>query len=129
MALIDQVKADQLAARKERRALAAALLTTLLGEVGTVAKNAGRELATDDEVIATIKKFMKNNETITGAARVPSHDEELVMLQAYLPKQLTREDLSALKNVMNPANKGEWMKYLKENYTGRYDGKLASEVF
>jgi uncharacterized protein YqeY len=130
MALIDQIKADQLAARKERRALAAALLTTLLGEVGIVAKNAGRTDATDEEVIATVKKFIKNNESIPdGARNVTSHDAELHTLEEYLPKQLTRDELVAIKATGTFANKGEWMKHLKENYAGRYDGKLASEVF
>jgi hypothetical protein len=129
MALIDKIRENQLAARKARDTIPAFLLTTLLGEVGIVAKNAGRTDATDEEVIATIKKFIKNNESIPDGARNVTHDAELHILEAYLPKQLTREDLVALKHVMNPANKGEWMKFLKENYAGRYDGKLASEVF
>jgi uncharacterized protein len=138
MSLIDTIRKEQLAARKGQynvdgtfdNKLVAALLTTLLGEVGLVAKNAGRVDATDEEVVATVKKFIKNNETITGAARVPSHDQELDILKSYLPKQLTREDLAALrKGMAHITNKGDWMKFLKETYAGRYDGKIASEVF
>lgn len=129
MALIDQIKADQLAARKARDTLHASLLTTLLGEVGIVAKNAGRTDATDEEVIATVKKFIKNNESIPDGARNVTHDAELHTLEEYLPKQLTRDELVAIKATGTFANKGEWMKHLKENYAGRYDGKLASEVF
>lgn len=129
MSLIAQVREDQLTARKNRNTLRAALLTTLLGEVGLVAKNAGRTDATDEEVIATIKKFIKNNETITGVARVPSHDLERDILNGYLPKQLTRGEMNMIFLEHGPDTKGAWMKILKDNYAGRYDGKVAAEIF
>jgi hypothetical protein len=129
MSLIEQIRQDQLAARKARDTINASLLTTLLGEVGIVAKNAGRVDATDEEVIATIKKFVKNNESIPDGARNVTHDAELHTLEAYLPKQLSRDELITIKGTRGFANKGEWMKFLKENYAGRYDGKMASEVF
>jgi hypothetical protein len=129
MALIDKIRENQLAARKARDTIHASLLTTLLGEVGIVAKNAGRTDATDEEVIATVKKFIKNNESIPDGARNVTHDAELYILEEYLPKQLTAEELIHIRHHFEFANKGEWMKYLKENYAGRYDGKMASEVF
>ena len=145
MSLIDQIKADQLSARKGQfnvdgtfdNKIVASILTTLIGEVGTVAKNDGREQATDEEVIVFIKKFIKNlEETIKIVSEgsgfgidINQQRQELEVLVTYLPKQLTEEELVALKASTNPANKGEWMKFLKENYAGRYDGKMASAVF
>jgi hypothetical protein len=129
MALIDKIRENQLAARKARDTIHASLLTTLLGEVGIVAKNAGRTDATDEEVIATVKKFVKNNESIPDGVRNVTHDAELHILEEYLPKQLTRDELLAIKGTRGFANKGEWMKFLKDNYAGQYDGKIASEVF
>lgn len=129
MSLIEKIRAEQLEARKSRDTIRAALLTTLLGEVGLVAKNAGRTDATDEEVIATVKKFIKNNESIGEGIRHVTHDAELHILDGYLPQQLSREELVALRVAMDHPNKGDWMKFLKENYAGRYDGKLASEVF
>ena len=140
MSLIEQIRQDQLTSRKNRNVPKTALLTTLLGEVGMVAKNAGRADATDDEVIAMIKKFVKNAQesiqvTLVQASAQMNVEKlselryELVILNGYLPKQLSREELAALRVEKNPANKGDWMKFLKENYAGLYDGKLASEVF
>ena len=57
--LLNKIKADQLAARKAKDGLATALLTTLIGDAEMVGKNAGR-LVTDEEVVAVIKKFIKN---------------------------------------------------------------------
>lgn len=129
MSLIEKVKADQLAARKAKDSLATALLTTLLGEVGTAAKNAGHELATDDEVIATVKKFIKNNESIPEAVRHVTHDAELCILESYLPKQLSADEIELIFLEHAPTNKGEAMKLLKERYAGLYDGKLAAQIF
>ena len=65
MTLMDQIKADQVSARKQKMTAVASLLTTLIGEAEMVGKNAGNRAPTDAEVQAVIKKFIKNlDETI-----------------------------------------------------------------
>lgn len=133
MSLLQTIKADQLTARKARQALNAALLTTLIGEAELVGKNNGNRAPTDDEVMATIKKFIKNNETIQGAHRLPSHDAEITILKAYLPQQLTEAQLKELiDSTIALADKkptvGELMSKLKTNFGGQYDGALASRL-
>jgi hypothetical protein len=59
MSLIQTIKADQVQARKARSA-SASILTTLIGEAEMIGKNAGDRESTDEEVIAIIKKFIKN---------------------------------------------------------------------
>jgi len=58
MTLMEQIKTAQVTARKTG-AQEASLLTTLLGEAAMVGKNANRE-TTDQEVVAVVKKFVKN---------------------------------------------------------------------
>lgn len=53
---------------------------------------------------------------------------EIDILHSYLPKQLTKEELEAIIKNLNTKNVGEIMKHLKDNYSGVYDGKLASEI-
>lgn len=57
---------------------------------------------------------------------------EVGVLEAFLPKQLSREELSAviqqMKSADPKANMGVIMKQLKERYSGQYDAKLASEL-
>jgi len=129
MSLIEKIKAEQLEARKSRDSVRASLLTTLLGEVGLVAKNAGHANATDEEVVAMVKKFIKNNESIPESARHAVHDAELAILNSYLPQQLTADQIQQFFAFMQPANKGAAMKLLKEHHAGQYDGKLAAQVF
>lgn len=66
MNLIERIKADQLEARKSRDTVAAALLTTLIGEAMTLTdselkdQTAGRIIDFDQKTTATTTKFLKN---------------------------------------------------------------------
>lgn len=131
MSLIEKIKQDQVAARINRNSLAANLLTTLIGEAEMVGKNAGNRASTDAEVVAVIKKFIKNaEETLDALVKARRYDEvvaqEIHILKQYLPQQLGEYELKAI--AVGRANMPDFMKYLKENYAGQYDGKLASTV-
>jgi len=132
MTLMEQIKAKQIAARKagalqEREA---SLLTTLLGEAAMVGKNANRE-TTDQEVVAVVKKFVKNiDETITALSSrnqdASAFMVERKILEQFLPVQMTEQ---AIQNVAEQfTSMPEFMKYMKENYAGQYDGKVASTI-
>lgn len=129
MTLIEEIKQKQIAARKAGSA-EASLLTTLLGEAAMVGKNAGRE-TTDQEVIAVVKKFIKNIDETVSALSSRGQDAasflaERSVLERFLPLQLT--ELALVNIAQNHKSMPEFMKFLKENYTGQYDGKLASTV-
>jgi uncharacterized protein YqeY len=51
-------------------------------------------------------------------------------LETFLPKQLSEDELFALINsqVQSGSNMPKVMKYLSENYKGRYDGKTAAKI-
>ena len=139
--LIEKIKVDQIAARKAYDGAKALLLTTLLGEANAVGKNNGNREPTDAEVVAIIKKFVKNmDETIgylesyTDAKAADAKVTVLLekdILSAYLPKQMnTQETEDALKAAIAAvgSNMGKVMGYMKANYEGQYDGKLASMI-
>lgn len=129
MSLMEQIKSQQVAARKAGDPQAS-LLTTLLGEAAMVGKNAGRE-TTDQEVVAVVKKFIKNlDETITALTSrnqdASAFLNERGVLEQFLPVQMTEQ---AMVNVAKQCSSmPEFMKFLKENYAGQYDGKSASAV-
>ena len=131
MSLIEKIKQDQVAARVRRDSITANLLTTLIGEAEMVGKNAGNRASTDAEVVAVIKKFVKNaEETLAALKKANQYNEviavEIGILGRYLPQQLGEYELKAI--AVGRANMPDFMKYLKENYAGQYDGKLASTV-
>jgi uncharacterized protein YqeY len=137
MTLFEQIKADQLTARKAHNALASSLLTTLIGEAAAIGKNNGNRDVTDAEVVALVKKFVKGMDETLGF--LGNHNAEATavvlaekdILAAYLPKQMDEASLTEvireLIAVTGP-NLGKLMAELKTQYAGLYDGKMASQI-
>lgn len=154
MALLDALKADQLAARKSNDRLKADLLTTLIGEatqITTEEFKRGVTDITDEKVAATVAKFLKNTKlTLENLAserarlieaggdaskvdqRIKAAETELAILSAYGPKQMTdaelRQAIDDFRAANPDANVGTIMAHLKTNFGGQYDGKAASAL-
>ena len=136
MTLLEQIKSDQLQARIAADKAKASILTTLIGEAEMVGKNDGNRDTTDQEVIATIKKFIKNiDETIAVAGSTETLVAEKDALQVYLPRQLTEPELRVTigniivtQGLSGPKAMGRLMGELKKNHAGSYDGALASRL-
>lgn len=126
MSLIEQLKADQVVARKARDKDTASSLTTVLGELETETYR-GQEL-TDEFIIRKLKKDIENlKELNTDSAQA-----EIVLLSGYLPKQMSEEELkSTIESILADAeqpNIGTVMQTLKANYAGLYNGGDASRI-
>ena len=130
MNLINQIKSQQLEARKNSSE-SASLLTTLLSEAVNIGKNNGNRETTDAEVVAVVKKFIKNIDETVSALTTRNQDatkflNEKAVLETFLPKQLTEGELTEIAKTKS--GMPDFMKFLKENHNGQYDGKLASTV-
>lgn len=138
--ILNQIKADQVAARKAKLTSVASVLTTLIGEAEMIGKNSNR-VVTDQEVVALVKKFIKNiDETIAALGdsdpRSLTFAGERVTLEKYLPQQMTEDELkrevrsilASLTKTQDSITVGDVMKSLKARYDGRYDGRLAASV-
>lgn len=130
MSLYLRIKNDQLVARKKetRNEVAANLLTTLIGEATTEAKNSGYETPSDDQLVAAVRKFIKNlDELLSHSPGNFTAILERSILERYLPKQLTGDEIKAeiaKFDLSNKAAVGLIMKHFKENFFGQYDGKI-----
>lgn len=107
-----------------------------------VAGKEQREL-TDDDVLKVITKEAKKrreaSEAYTGAHRpelAAQEDAELAVLEAYLPAQLSDDDLNALAReavaetgATDPRAMGQVMKAVQPKVAGRADGgRVAAAV-
>ena len=139
MLLIEKIKADMWEAKRNKQPVDASLLNILLSEAAKIGKDNGNRQSTDQEVVATVKKFLKNNdETLKAIGDSDSKAKELVLaekdiLNRYLPQQLSRKELEAVILGYNAKTEGKAgvsgiMKFLKENYAGSYSGQDASEI-
>lgn len=138
--IIDNIKSEQLNARKLQDKFKTKVLTALYSEASIVGKNNGDRKTNDDEAIAIVKSFIKKlNETIgilTGKGiDVSEQKAELTIYESFLPKQLTEVEIrniviEAIKTIENPSIKsmGIVMTVLNTQYKGLFDGSLASKV-
>lgn len=136
--LLTKIRADALAARKARDAVASSLLITLGSEAAMAGLNDGKRDSTDAEVLAAVRKFLKGN-TETLAVR-PADEvalREKVLLEGYLPQQLDeaqlRDILSTLASELGlekvtGKDTGALMKALSSRYAGQYAGAQASAL-
>lgn len=140
MSLLSTIKSKQVEARLARDTATASTLTTLLGEASAVGKNDGNRETSDDEVIAVVKKFIKNiDETVVSMGERNLDTTKFIiernLLESLLPRQLTAEELEVIvaeyiseEGLSGPRSMGLVMKHLQTEYAGKYDGKLASTV-
>jgi uncharacterized protein len=138
--LIEKLRTDMITARKGDDAVAKSLLVTLYSEAAMVGKNKRNGDTTDEECIAMIKKFAANAEWTKAALAERGEDttvqvQEIAILEGYLPNQMDRAQLDAVIRMIihdmkleGPKAMGTIMAELKKGYSGRYDGKMASEL-
>lgn len=106
------------------------MLSIIIGECEQISKN-----PSEDEILKVIRKMYKDNqETIKVCNDRPEQksvlEYENKFLSSFLPQPLTEDELYALINSQVAAglNMPAIMKYLTENYKGRYDGKVAVRI-
>ena len=93
------------------------LLGTVLGEFDRISKN-----PTEEQCVSVIKKMVESN-ILTGQL------DENKILEQFLPQQLQEEEIYTIFETENFNSIAECMKFFKEKYQGRYDGKLVSKLF
>jgi len=109
------------------------ILRVLIGELNQKGK-----VHSDVVVVAAVKKLIESAKIIIASPdagdRIASALKEISILETYLPKQLSEEALrSSIKGVISlnsytVKDMGKVMSFLKDNYAGQYDGKLASVI-
>lgn len=136
--LIKVIKQDRIQAMKDRDDVKKNLLSTLVGDATKLNKE-----PKDSEVIAVIRKFIKNSEithehlvnkqnSLTPITKqMKTIDDEIEILNGYLPKQLNTIDIADIIKVCKQngnTTMGEIMKYFKENFEGQYNGAAVSKM-
>jgi uncharacterized protein len=101
-----------------------------------------RHVLSDGDVAEVLHKEAKQRrETLDELARadrpdlVAAEQAELAVLEEYLPKQLSRDEIADMArevidelNVQGPRQMGQVMSVLMPQLKGRADGKLVSQV-
>ena len=137
--MFTQLKKDMMNAKKEKDEVKSNLLVSMISEIQLKALNEGRRhQETEADCIIVMKKFLNSiNESIEAVKKynkdASSLLKEKAIIEQYLPKQLSEEDLGKiiselLKEAGDQPVIGTVMNLLKQKYAGQYDGKIASTL-
>ena len=151
--LIEKINADLIAtmkdrepSRKEANQGKVVTLRSLMAEIKAFQVNNRRD-PSDDEVIAIVQKGIKqfretldkaNGQNPAGLVRPDIVEQEKVKIalyEAYLPAQLSREEIEAVvkaaiaeTGAAGPKDMGAVMAAVRPKTQGKADGKLVSEI-
>jgi len=134
--LKDAMKAKDEAALRGIRAIKAAIILAETSE-----GRASKELTPEEEISLLQKLIKQRKESVEIYLKNGKEDlakieqEEIQVIEKYLPKPLSQEELEAIiKEVVNQENAtsikdmGKVMKSLQPKVMGRADNKLISEI-
>jgi len=130
MTIYNNLKNNLLKARKEKKNDDVILLSTVIGNMDLKAKVVnGMKVVSDEDAISYIKGHLKNLEVMAEHKNSEKVQSEIKFISEYLPKQMSEEDILSVVRSNSFENMGQFMKYMKENYVGLYDGKTATTIF
>ena len=136
----DFLRKEKMAALKEKDTLKNSVITMLLSGLTYKKKELGREPNEADCYDVIAKELKQVKESLEMAKGREDLYEELkkkeAILEGYMPKQLSEEEISEkvrellLANGIEPtiSNKGAAMKVIMAELKGKADGKLINKV-
>ena len=123
MSLSVKVSEDLKTAMKEKNAVKLSVLRVLKSEIQRTEQGAnGKVDLTDGDIIKIVKKLSE------GIKETTKNQDELEVLEAYLPKQLTVDEMRKIISLLSIKDMGQIMKHFKANHDGLYDGKVLSNI-
>jgi uncharacterized protein YqeY len=140
MSLVKRFDDDLKQALKASEGAKVSILRMVKAAVKNKQIEKGREL-TDDEIVSVLSSMVKQGresvEQFTKAGRmdlVRNEEQEIAILQTYLPQQLSREELDriildAIKeaSAKTPQDMGKVMRVLMPRVKGVADGKYVNQ--
>lgn len=114
-------------ARQEQRdnPVIYSLLGVVLGELDRLPIPRGQE-PSEDQIYAVIKKLYEAAKEMREMT--PEADQEYMYLKDFIKQMMTEDELRKVISESGCKNMGEIMKFLKMNYNGTYDGKMANMI-
>ena len=140
--LATKINADMKDALRAREAIKLSTLRMLKSALGYAKMEKKQETFTDADVIAVIKKQIKQRQdAIEGFQKggrndlVTKETAELTVLKAYLPPELSPAELEQIVNTTitelgatTKADMGKVMKAVQEKAAGRADNRAVSQL-
>ncbi|MBU0606075.1 MAG: GatB/YqeY domain-containing protein [Candidatus Omnitrophica bacterium] len=142
MSLYEKIESDMRTALKESNALTLSVLRMLVAAIRQAQMNKNSKSVEDTDVLQMLQRHIKQHkESIVQFENGKRQDlvdkelSELRILEAYMPEQISEEEL---KNIVNTAisesgaktksDMGKVMKLVMDKTKGSSDGKIISQM-
>jgi hypothetical protein len=125
--LKEQINKDYMTAFKNKDVVTKNLLSVIKGEIQTLEKNTNVENLSDEEVTKILNKSVKSLKemVLSGSEQAKT---ELSILESYLPKQMSREEVTQKVTELLNSGVTQIGAVMKEFATLPVDKKMVSEV-
>ena len=123
----EQINKDYMTAFRSRNTVTKNLLSVVKGEIQTIEKNTGVDNLSDEDVLKILTKTFKSLREMAATGNEQAK-EELLIIDAYLPKQMSKDEVT--QKVTGLINSGitQLGAIMKEFATLPADKKMVSEV-
>lgn len=135
--LLQDLKKANMIALKEKNNDARAIYSVILNKASLLdieLKAAGKEI-TDQDILKIIQKALKEledersgYEKVGNTLRVESINNQIKTIEAYLPTQLSKDDILKIIDSLEDKTLPNIMKHFKINYQGQVDMGLVSQL-
>ncbi|OGD98129.1 glutamyl-tRNA amidotransferase [Candidatus Curtissbacteria bacterium RIFCSPLOWO2_01_FULL_38_11b] len=139
--ILDKINQDLIDAQKSKDTVMVSTLRLLLADVKNAQIEKGSEL-TDEEIINQIQRGAKKRKESIDAYQkanrsdlVDKETRELGVLQKYLPKQLSQDEIGKIVDEIisetgarSPGDIGKVIGQVMAKLRGRADGSMVSEI-
>ena len=112
---------------KAKNTVAKNLLSVVKGEIQTIEKNTGVENMSDEDVLKILTKTSKSLKEMVATGNEQAK-EELSIIEAYLPKQMSKEEVTAKVTELVNSGVTQIGAIMKEFANLPADKKLVSEA-
>lgn len=131
--IYEQMRRDLTAARIAREPWSVKKLSFVIGNLMGLAKMVnGEKVVPNEAAISWIRKYINSLEDVAeflDDETVEDNRKEAEFLAAYLPAELTADEIRKILSDIPFNSIKELMQYMKDNYAGRFNGKLASDIW
>jgi uncharacterized protein YqeY len=129
MKLKEKINADYMSAFKSRNVVAKNVLSVIKGDVQLMEKNQMVETLSDEEVIKILNKSVKSLKETNASFPSAQTAEELSIVEAYLPKQMSEEEIKLHIKDLIDNGAGNIAEIMRAFASMPADRKLVSSIY
>jgi uncharacterized protein YqeY len=129
MKLKEKINADYMSAFKSRNVVAKNVLSVIKGDVQLMEKNQMVETLSDEEVIKILNKSVKSLKETNASFPSAQTAEELSIVEAYLPKQMSEDEIKSHIKDLIDNGAGNIAEIMRAFASMPADRKLVSSIY